>query len=467
MKRYFHKEDNVLAFALPSTKLLVLGSLLTGFAAMAYLFQWLLGRIPRNWMENTEIMDAWITGLSVIAKGCLVSAFIAVFTAVLWYIRASEAVKIRYMTTKALFYAPLGNPLHLLAGELLPQVQCVKADNGYDLSVSTTSVTPETVVNASESISAGLRRRYRSYAVTQTSTDLDFSRVIFHLEDVTTDKHLVYDQIGQLDLSEPTKIVLQRGTCLDLTSAGSILVAGKTRSGKTTGIMYILLNILSAGRDEFHSEVIVADPKKAELSCLPHVYTLSENGEAKDILDAIRRFADTITFRQKILNDLSVKSGDAVRWYDAGFHPSILFIDEYVALRSLFPQKAAKENPGYSLNAFDSLLKRIITMGASSGSFVILSIAEASVSEGGLPSMLRSALTTKILFRPTLEEARFLWDSEKLNDLNNARVYHAGEAWFSSTDGIHDGVSCVVFPEMKFSVYRELGKLLDAYYKTC
>ena len=106
-------------------------------------------------------------------------------------------------------------------------------------------------------------------------------------------------------------------------------------------------------------------------------------------------------------------------------------------------------------------------MGASSGSFVILSIAEASVSEGGLPSMLRSALTTKILFRPTLEEARFLWDSEKLNDLNNARVYHAGEAWFSSTDGIHDGVSCVVFPEMKFSAYRELGKLLDAYYKTC
>ena len=84
--------------------------------------------------------------------------------------------------------------------------------------------------------------------------------------------------------------------------------------------------------------------------------------------------------------------------------------------------------------------------------------------EGGLPAMLRSACTTKILFKPTPNEGRLLWDSEKLRDLPQ-RVYNAGDAWFSSTDGIHDNVSCVHFPRMDFPVYRELGRLLEDYYK--
>ena len=71
-------------------------------------------------------------------------------------------------------------------------------------------------------------------------------------------------------------------------------------------------------------------------------------------------------------------------------HPSFLFIDEYVALRTVFPPKAAKDSD-YCVNTFDSVIKRIVTMGASAGCYVIISIAEASVQEGGLPAMLRSA----------------------------------------------------------------------------
>ena len=104
-------------------------------------------------------------------------------------------------------------------------------------------------------------------------------------------------------------------------------------------------------------------------------------------------------------------------------------------------------------------------MGASSGSFIIISIAEASVEEGGLPAMLRSAMGTKILFKPTLPEARLLWDSDKLQDFQNSRIYGAGDAWFSSQDGVHDFPSYVHFPVMDFPVYRELGRLLSEYYK--
>ena len=104
-------------------------------------------------------------------------------------------------------------------------------------------------------------------------------------------------------------------------------------------------------------------------------------------------------------------------------------------------------------------------MGASAGCYVIISIAEASVQDGGLPSMLRSAMSTKVLMRPTMPEARLLWSPEQLEALAaSSRVYGPGDAWFSSTDGVHDNVSYVHFPQMEFPAYRELGRLLKEYY---
>ena len=142
--------------------------------------------------------------------------------------------------------------------------------------------------------------------------------------------------------------------------------------------------------------------------------------------------------------------------------PSFLFIDEYVALRALLPAKASKDDD-YCLATFDNLLKRIVTMGSSAGNFVVISVAEASVEQGGLPAMLRSAMSTRSLFRPTLPEARLMWDSEKLQTMPQ-RVYNAGDCWFSTTDGEHDNVSFAHFPVMNFRVYAALGRLLRAYY---
>lgn len=218
------------------------------------------------------------------------------------------------------------------------------------------------------------------------------------------------------------------------------------------------------GRDDYGSEITIIDPKQAELSRLPHVVTLDGDGGARAILNAVRQYGETIKARQKKLNDLSEQCGNAIHWWEAGMHPSFLFIDEYVACRSLFPKKADKAAPDYSLADFDDLIKRIVTMGASAGCYVIISIAQASVEEGGLPSMLRAAMSTKILFRPTLEEGRLLWPGPSLDTLAIARRYVPGDAWFSSTDGEHDAPSFVHFPHMDFPVYKELGRLLKEYY---
>lgn len=404
----------------------------------------------------------------VLAAGYILAASLALaLIAMITHLKMPDKYRICAMVRRGLFCPAYGNPLHLRDGVLLPTVRCKKVGlNLYDLTITAQSVTVEDIANASSAISSMLNRRFERYAITQSTVDIAYNYVTFRIEDVTIDLSITYNSVDEMRPKNPTLLTVQTGTSIDLTTSGSMLVAGITRSGKTTGIIAILLQVLLAGRDDHQSEVIIIDPKRAELSQLPHVVKLDEDGEATQILAAMEHFADTIVQRQKVLNQLSVDHGDAVHWWEAGFHPSFLFVDEYVACRTVLPKKAAKDSPSYSLERFDGLIKRIITMGASAGCYAIISIAEASVDEGGLPSMLRSAMSTRVLFRPTQSEGRLIWggSNEKLKNFATNRVYGQGDAWFSSTDGIHDIVSFVHFPHMDFPVYRELGRLLCAYY---
>lgn len=447
----YHSDASRLQFAAVTVKL----SLLSALILLLGLFCGVLAHV-------TEIK-----GLALAAKGTLAASLALASLTVTLAVKMPDRYRICNMVRRGLFYPAYGNPLHLRDGQCLPSIRCKKAGPGlFDLIITAQGVTVEDIVNASSAISSALNKKFEKYAITQTNADIAYNFVTFRIEDVTTDLSITYTSVEQMRPGSPTILTVQTGTSIDLTTSGSMLVAGKTRSGKTTGIIALLLQVLLSGRDNYRSEVIIIDPKRAELSQLLHVVTLDEDGEATQILAAMEHFAYTIVQRQKVLNQLSIKRGDAVHWWDAGFHPSFLFVDEYVACRTMFPKKATKENPSYSLERFDGLIKRIITMGASAGCYAIISIAEASVDEGGLPSMLRSAMSTRVLFRPTLAEGRLMWggSNEKLKNFATDRVYGQGDAWFSSTDGIHDIVSYVHFPRMDFPVYRELGRLLRVYY---
>ena len=417
-------------------------------------------------MDMLATINGNMATLALRASNCaLFVAVILLAAAVLCYRRMPDTVRLCCMVRQALYQPSRGNPLHLRDGDLLPRVSCKCVGTGiYRLTISAQqSVAVDTLVDTAPVISAALNRKYQRYAVTQTDADVAFRSVVFLIEDVAVDRSITYNSAAEMQPESPTMLRVDQVTNIDLTTSGSILVAGKTRSGKTTGVIALLIQALSWGSDDFGSTITIIDPKQAELSRLPHTITLDDDGEATNILNALKAYVGTITQRQKILNDLSEQTGDAVKWWDAGMHPSFLFIDEYVACRTIFPKKASKDSD-YCLEIFDGLIKRIVTMGASAGCFAIISIAEASVQEGGLPAMLRSAMSTKILFRPTRAEGLLMWDSEKLDNFVGDRVYQPGDAWYSSTDGVHDAVSYVHFPHLKFPVYRELGQLLQDYY---
>ena len=448
-----------LRFALPSTKLLVLGSLTLIVGTILW-----LGGLRLAAAGDTPILGAFIRSIWRVAAIVMAAGITLLLSAFAYHVLLPDCAKICGKVRRALCHPSCGNPLHLRNGEKVPAISCVELGKGiYALTIRGGAVTVDVIADAASAISSALDGRYTQYAITQTDTGVAYDRVTFRIEDVTVDRSLTFSDIEQMRPADPTKLRVQDGAEIDLTTSGSMLVAGKTRSGKTTGIIALLLQVLLAGRDAYGSQVVIIDPKQAELSRLPHVVTLDTDGEARGILETLKRFSDTIVTRQAVLNNLSEQVGDAVKWWSAGMHPSFLFIDEYVACRSIFPKKPAKDSD-YCLDSFDALVKRIVTMGASAGCYVIISIAEASVQEGGLPAMLRSAMSTRILFRPTRSEALLLWDKAKLETMPE-RVYGPGDAWFSSTDGVHDNVSYVHFPRMDFLVYKELGRLLSEYYK--
>ena len=458
--RTYRREVGPLAYAAPGVILLVAGSaalLLAGALALGF-----RGLAPA---VSGPLAGAIVRMVGQAAAVVACVGIGAVIAAAAVHVLTPDRAKIQRKVRRALCHPSHGNPLRLREGELLPAVKCKEVYTGvYDLTISAGAVTVETIAGAASAISSALNGRYVRYAITQTDTGVAFDKVTFRVEDVLVDRSLTYAAVEEMRPRGPTKLQVQAGTEIDLTTSGSMLVAGKTRSGKTTGIIALLLQALQCGRDEYGSEIVIIDPKQAELSRLPYVVTLDEDGEARGILDALKRFSDTIVTRQAVLNNLSEQVGDAVKWWDAGMHPSFLFVDEFVSLKSIFPAKPAKDDPDYCLATFDSYIKRIVTMGASAGCYVIISIAEASVQEGGLPAMLRSAMSTRILFRPTRSEGLLMWDKTKLDTMPE-RVYGPGDAWFSSTDGEHDAVSYVHFPLMDFPVYKELGRLMTLYYE--
>jgi hypothetical protein len=243
----------------------------------------------------------------------------------------------------------------------------------------------------------------------------------------------------------------------------SCLYAGRTRSGKTSAIVAVhLLPILLRGPDNYGSRVTIIDPKSAELSQCAGVISPGLHGEVDEMYSALDEFEKCRVARQQMLNQIEAERHQQLHWYDVGMMPSILFIDEYVTFLGLFPVKGSKEHPEHNVKTVQKLIRRIATQGASAGCFLIISIAEASVGTGGLEAVVNHACGIRVLMRPDREEAKFLWDSDRVNAMPEY-TYGPGDAWITIDDGIHDRLQFVRYPWLQFDFYGALSQMLDGY----
>lgn len=413
-----------------------------------------------EWVDLEAMAEFWSTWLLV----CWGLTFLFLVIAYLFTRYTPERIAIRQMLRYRLFSKAGGNPLGLKSDSAIPSLDVKPDGDGrYSVTIDTTACSADTLVKLPKIISSGLTGDYAGWAVVAVDEDSASSFVSYIIEDVTRSRKIIAASPLELYSESVIQINIQDGFSLDLTKSGSILMVGKTRSGKTTAVESILIQLLAHGPDDFGSKILILDPKGAELSRLPYTLSPDEDGTAKGMLQALRDFEQTRRARQKVLDDLSEQHGRPIMWWEAGMHPSVLFVDEWIAFQALMPKKAPKDDPEYSLQSLQDMVKILVTMGASAGCYVILSTAEASVESAGVPSMIRSAMGTKILMRPTKQEGALLWSSEKMEALPERR-YAQGDAWISSTDGIHDNPSFVQFPKMEFPEFEVLRALLHRYY---
>lgn len=454
-------EQSRVAFWPPVKKITLLGYIFLALGTLPLFFANSLHQLGSYDGVNLEAIVDFVAGWMLTFAGISLLLFCIAFLVDRY---TPERIAIRQMLWYRLFAKAGGNPLGLKNESVIPYLD-VRSDgeSRYSVTIDTTACSADTLVKLPKIISSGLIDDYAGWAVVAVDEDPASSFVSYIIEDVTRSRKIIAETPWEIYSDHVTQLVIQEGFFLDLTKSGSILIVGKTRSGKTTAVESMLIQLLAHGPDAYGSKVLILDPKGAELSRLPYTLSPDEEGSAKGMFQALRDFEQTRRSRQKVLDDLSEEHGRPVMWWEAGMHPSVLFIDEWVAFQALMPKKAPKEDPDYSLQSLQDMVKILVTMGASAGCYVILSTAEASVESAGVPSMIRSAMGTKILMRPTKQEGMLLWSSEKMEALPERR-YAQGDAWISSTDGVHDNPSFVQFPELKFAEYEVLGKLLHRYY---
>lgn len=448
-----------LKYCSPTPKLIVFGVGLLFISGLLKIIEMAVSQLIVI-MEWKGIAD-YTTAISILIE----MAIIIFGIAILEYATRSDKRQIKYIVRKRLCAFHMGNPLHLTDGEIEPRVKVFRTKRGFKITVECQSAKFDNVASLETTISDSLRKRFGNFAVVSKEEDVAGRYVDYFIEDVVANynKQSVYYSIDDVP-SHATKVFIRDDVYIDYSKIlnASAIIAGKTRSGKTTAIIStFLLPILKQGRDDFGSRIVIVDPKSAELSLCPHVLSPKEDGSVEHILDAIRDFNRLRVDRQKIINDACRKSGKAERWNTLSMKPCILFLDEYISLADMMPRKASKEKPDYSLTEFQSLLRQITFQGASAGCFILFSVAQASVGTGALESAINNACGIRILFKPSIDEARYLWSSDKLEVLR-AREYMTGDAWVS-IDG--NDVFFVKFPQLKFGEYEALKELLTLYYE--
>lgn len=279
-----------IVYSTPSAKLCVLGVALFAVAACVYCIGLFVNTILAPIAIEPSTVMAFGGNLTSAAATLSLAGTMLFAGGITHYVMLSESTRLHARIRKGLFDPRYGNPLHLREGELLPDISCKETAPGqFELAISTSSSTAEEISKMGPSISSRLRGRFSRYAVVLAEADVACNQVTFFLEDVTLHREIKASRVEDLCPANAYEFRVQNGTSIDLRTSDSMLIAGKT-----TGVIALLLQALLAGPDGHGSQVLIIDPKQAELSRLPRVVSLNADGDARAILSALSRFADSI-----------------------------------------------------------------------------------------------------------------------------------------------------------------------------
>jgi FtsK/SpoIIIE family/FtsK alpha domain len=165
-----------------------------------------------------------------------------------------------------------------------------------------------------------------------------------------------------------------------------LLVLGTTGSGKTVGLVSIIMSLLMATPD---ARILICDPKYSEflsLSTVPGVQIICDE---RALIDSLAVANEEVERRFRMFAEAGCKA-DA-KTYRAttkkALPPLFLVIDEFTSMSETLPKRAKKGDEGYDRQVLQSLLGRLVQKGRAADVHVILathSASESVISDGAL-----------------------------------------------------------------------------------
>lgn len=255
----------------------------------------------------------------------------------------------------------------------------------------TTGIFNSDVPKLEELIGSALQGRYYDYAVIESQIDSAQNYLVFVCKNVNTDQTFRPTKLA--DFRMPLyQVKLQNDLVVNLAKKPHIAIWGRTGSGKTTMLYYIVSELMSND-----SEIYIADGKH-EFIGLKNFYPPDHIAEEpKMILGVLHMVVKKMNQRQYVVADEVKKKGVlSLTAKDLNLKPVVLIIDE---VASVLAQLSVKDK-----NKFVRLLMQIVQKGRSAGVFLI--VASQSPATDVLPNSIRSQFGTKILLGSASDEVQ-------------------------------------------------------------
>ena len=255
-----------------------------------------------------------------------------------------------------------------------------------------------------ETVNSSLVGQFRNLAVVEIGESDDGTYIILEVEDVTQSKKLVINKLSQLEPDKSYKIKVQQGLVWDLSKTPHALIAGDSGSGKTAVLMTLIAQFLAGG-----ANIKVIDPK-AEFLFLENI--LPEGSVVRDFEEVLSLLKGIVGFMEEmnliIADAIRENSSLGMTGVELYMRPTILVMDEVGSLVAGVDRK--------KLNEFNGYLTRIVQMGRSSLTNVILTTQQPNAQV--ISTAIRDQLSLRILMgKPSPELKRMVFgDGVDLRD---------------------------------------------------
>lgn len=214
------------------------------------------------------------------------------------------------------------------------------------------------------------------YGTAQLTADKKW--VIYRFVDAKTDSRIYINSSDDI----PIQMQLDKRNKIPLTH---YLIAGKTGSGKTYTIEYLLLNYLKSYKG---AKLSIIDPKRSDLYQLPFNHADLDNAQ-----ELLSEFYEQMQQRKVKFDKIVAKKHKLnLDWQDLKWSPMLLIIDEFASFRAYYDVDTESRK---IYKKMQSQLTQLVLQGRQIGVFVWI-ITQKPMADT-LPTSIRSNLGVRLL----------------------------------------------------------------------